>query len=138
MERLLLSATFTAKFKLAFVLTQENALALRVFILNPTERAQVLLKSGTKYCQNSPPFERSAWSYVTITGNFERFPYFNFEKHFLKSENFFQKTGVSFLVKSTRIENATFPYKTPLSEASVKRKWNGEYKMDLSYQSFNQ
>ena len=41
------SARFTAKFELVFFLTQENPF-FRVFILNPTERAQVLLKSDTR------------------------------------------------------------------------------------------
>ena len=41
-EWLLLSASFTAKFRLVFVLTLENAF-FRVFILMPTERACVLL-----------------------------------------------------------------------------------------------
>ena len=57
---------------------------------------------------------------MTISGNFERFQCFNFETNFLKKEKFFQKTGVPFLVESTKIENATFPYKTVLSEANVK------------------
>ena len=34
--------------------------------------------------------------YVTISGNFERFQYFNFETNFLENENLFQKTGVPF------------------------------------------
>ena len=34
--------------------------------------------------------------YVTITGNFELFQYFNFEAKFLKKENLFQKTVISF------------------------------------------
>ena len=55
-EWLLLSASFMAKFGLAFVLTLENA----------------------------------------ISGNFERFQYFNFETDFLENENLFQKTGVPF------------------------------------------
>ena len=49
---------------------------------------------------------------------------------FLKTKTFFKKLEYRFLVESTRIENATFPYKTALSEANVKT--NGEYKMDLS------
>ena len=44
----------------------------------------------------SPPFERSACFYVTISGNFKRFQYFNFETDFLENENLFQKTGVQF------------------------------------------
>ena len=45
---------------------------------------------------------------------------FNFETNFLKNTNLFQKTGVLFLIESTKIENAKFSYKTALSEATVK------------------
>ena len=38
----------------------------------------------------------------------------------MENENLFQKTGVPFLVESTKIENASFPYKTAVSEGSVK------------------
>ena len=31
---------------------------------------------------------------MVISGNFERFQYFNFEINFLENENFFQKTEV--------------------------------------------
>ena len=71
-EWLLLSVTFTAKFELVFVLTFENDF-LRVFILKPTERAQILQKNGTKDFQNSLPFERSACFFVTISESFKRF-----------------------------------------------------------------
>ena len=71
-------------------------LFLRDFILRPTERAYVLLKNGTRDFQNSPPFERSACFYVTISESFKRFQYFNFETNFLENENLFQKTGVLF------------------------------------------
>ena len=43
-----------------------------------------------------PPFKRSACFYVTISGNFQRFQYFDFETNFLKNEKLFQKTGVPF------------------------------------------
>ena len=43
--------------------------------------------------QNSSPFDRSAYFYVPISGNFERFQYFNFERDFLENENIFQKSG---------------------------------------------
>ena len=42
------------------------------------------------------PFERSVCFYVKISGNFERFYYFNFGADFLENQNLFQKTGVSF------------------------------------------
>ena len=67
-------------------------LFLRGFILKSTARTQVLLKNGTRDFQNSPPFERWACFYLTISGNFERFQYFNFEIDFPENENLFQKT----------------------------------------------
>ena len=39
--------------------------------------------------KNRNLFARSAYFYVTISGNFERFQYFNFEADFLKKKNFF-------------------------------------------------
>ena len=48
-----------------------KTLFLRGFILKPTERAEVLLKHGTRDFQNSPPFERSACFNVTVRGSFE-------------------------------------------------------------------
>ena len=57
---------------------------------------------------------------MTISGNFERFQCFNFKTNFLEKENLFQKTGVPILVQSTKIENASFSYKTVMSEANVK------------------
>ena len=80
-EWLLLSASLTAKFGLDFVLKQETA--LRGFISKSTERVKVLLKNGTRDFQNSLPSERSECFYVTISVNFERFQYFNFETDFL-------------------------------------------------------
>ena len=73
----LLSESFRAKFGLVFVLTLEKAFSQR-FHFKPIERAYVLLKNGTRYFQNSPPFERSACFYKKISGNFERFQCFNF------------------------------------------------------------
>ena len=92
----------------------------RGFILKPIERAQVLLKISTRDFLNSPPFERSVCFYVTISGHFERFQYFNFEPDFLKNENLFQKLECHFLVESTKIEKVPFPDKTAISEANVK------------------
>ena len=59
------------------------------------------------------------WKFWTISIDF---------KDFL--ENFFKKLEYCFLVESTKIENASFPYKTVTSEANVKTnrmvstKWN--------------
>ena len=57
---------------------------------------------------------------MTISGNFERFQYFNFETDFLENENLIPKLEYRFLVESTKIEKASFPYKTAISEANVK------------------
>ena len=58
---------------------------------------------------------------MTISEKCKRFQYFNFEKDFLENGNLFQKTGVPFLVESTKSENASFPYKTTISEAMLKQ-----------------
>ena len=95
-------------------------LFLRVFILNPTVGTQVLLKNGARNFENSPPFDRSACFYVTISESFKRFQYFNFETNFLENENLFQKTGAPSLVETTEIENTSFLFKTATSETNFK------------------
>ena len=86
-----------------------KTLFLRGFVLKPTERAQILLKSGTRNFQNSPPFERSACFYVTTSGNFERFQYFNFETDFLENNNLFQKNwSTAFQLKALRLKTYHF------------------------------
>ena len=87
-EWLLLSASFTAKFGLVFVLTLENAFSQR-FHFKANRKS--ISSFGTRDFQNSPPFERSAYFYVTTSGNFKRFQHFNFEIDFLENENLFQK-----------------------------------------------
>ena len=44
-----------------------------IFILQPTERAKILLKNNIEDFQNGPPFEKSARFYIIISRNFERF-----------------------------------------------------------------
>ena len=58
----------------------------------------------------------------TISENFERLQYFNFETNFLKNKNLFKRPGYHFLVESFKNENASFPYKSVISEAIVKAK----------------
>ena len=57
---------------------------------------------------------------MTISQNFERFQHFNFGTDFLENENLFQKLEYSFLVENTKIENASFRYKTATLEVNVK------------------
>ena len=93
---------------------------LRGFILKPTERAYVLPKSGTSDFQNSPPLERSPWVSVTISEKFKHFQYLTLKQILWKTKTFFKKLEYLFLVESTKIENTSFPYKTALTETSVK------------------
>ena len=53
---------------------------------------------------------------MTVTGDFQRFQYFNTETSFLTMKRFSQKV---FSVKNNKIENALFPYKTALSQANL-------------------
>ena len=108
--------TFTAKFGLVFVLTQENALSQRFHFI-AKERTWILLNNGTRDFQNGLPFERSVCVYVTTT---ECFHYFTFETNFLKNGNLFKKLEKRFLVQSTEIESAISPHKTAMPEANVK------------------
>ena len=55
-----------------------------------------------------------------MTGNFERFQCFNFATNFLENENVFQKTRVPFFGE-TKVENASFPYKTAMQEAILRQ-----------------
>ena len=42
------------------------------------------------------------------------------EQIFWKMKNFFKNLEYSFLIQSTKIKNASFPYKTAILEADVK------------------
>ena len=141
-EWLLLPVSFTAKFMLVFVLSLENTFSER-FHFNANRKSIGSSKTGTRDFQNSTPFERSAYFAVTVSKDFKRFQYFNFEADFVENENFFlKKHEYNFLVESTKIENASFPYKTAISEANGKTnsmgttKWNTE-QMDHKEQSFS-
>ena len=83
------SSKFYYKICLGFCLNTRKHFFFGGFILKAIERAQILLKNGTSDFQNSPPLERLACFYVTISGNFQRFQYFNFEADFLQNEDLF-------------------------------------------------
>ena len=58
---------------------------------------------------------------------------------FLENENIFQKNREPYIVENTKIENASFPQKTTISEANVKtnrmmtKKWT--HKKEQSFAS---
>ena len=57
---------------------------------------------------------------MTISRNFECFQYYNFETDFQETKTFLKKLEYLFFVESTKIENASLPYKTAISEANFK------------------
>ena len=60
------------------------------------------------------------WQSAEILKVFENFN-FNFEVDFLENTNLFNKLEYHFfLAESIKIENASFSYKTAMSEANVK------------------
>ena len=58
---------------------------------------------------------------MTVSGNFGRFLYFNFETNFQKTKTFDEKLEKCFLVESTNTEGTSLPYKTAVAEANVKK-----------------
>ena len=86
-----------------------------------------------------PSFERSEYFMWQSLNIFKVFNILTFEQSFWKTKTFLKKLECLFLVESTKIEITTFPYKTVLSEANVKRKRMGNtkctYHRELSYAS---
>ena len=78
-------ASFQQVLLQVFVVTLENACHFKA-----KKKSIGSSKNGTRNFQSSPLFERSA------SRNFERFLYYNIEKHFLENENLYQKTGEPF------------------------------------------
>ena len=89
--------------KKIIALTLFKKVVLKDFVLKPRERLWIFLKNGTGDFQNSPPFERSAYIYLTKTKSFECFHYFIFETNFLKNKNL----ECRLLVQSTKCNTLT-------------------------------
>ena len=76
------------------------------------------------------------WQSVKVSNIFNTL---TLKQIFWKTKTFFKKLEYRFLVESTKIENASFPYKTAISEANVKTnrmattKW--AYHRELSFAS---
>ena len=132
---LFLSASFRTKSGLVLVLTVKNAFS-QTLHFEANRKSTGSSKNGNRNFLNSPPFERLACFYEIISRNFERFQYFNFKTDFLENENLFKKLEYRFSVESTKIEIASFLYKTTVSEANtminsmVNTKWT--YHIELS------
>ena len=111
-----------------FLSQDKKMLCLRDFNLQPWERASIILKNGTRYFENSTPFERSACFWVTTTGILNVFTTLSLKLIFWKTKAFFKKLEYRFLVQNTKIESAIFPHKTALPEANVKTNRMGSTK----------
>ena len=85
-------------------------------------------KNGIRDSQNSPPFERSACFYAITTGNFNVFTTLSLILVFWKTKTFFKNLEYHFLVQTTKIECAIFPYMTAPSKANVKTNRMGSIK----------
>ena len=100
---------------MVFVLTQKKGYSQRFYLKANRES----LGSFTRVFQNCPLFQRSAYFYVTITGDFERFQLFISEAKFSeKQKSFFFKKKEQ--IENTTIENTTYPCKTAPPNANVK------------------
>ena len=82
---------------------------LRGFILKPTDRARVFLKIDNRDFQNSPLFENRHVFMGKLVEIFNAFKTLTLKQIFWKMKNFFEKLEHRFLVKNTKIENASFP-----------------------------
>ena len=76
--------------------------------------------------------------YVTISGHFERFQYFNFETDFLENENFLQKNwSAVFELKALRLKTHHFrtklPYQKPMLPVTTLFFWKLFFSLRTSY-----
>ena len=111
---------FYGKAWVGFCLSTGKRFFLGGLILKPTERAYVLLKSSTRDFQNSPLLKRPTCFHVTISGNFYIFSTLTLKLIFSKTKTLFKKLKYWCLIERIKIENASFPYKTAISEVNVK------------------
>ena len=93
---------------------------LRDLILKPIERAYILRKTVLwifKIVLRLRDWHIFIWQSVKILNVFDTLA---LKQISWKTKNFFEKLEYRFPVESTKIENASFPCKTAISEANVK------------------
>ena len=107
-------------FDLVLVLTQENTFSLEVSFSRQQKDHRFFLKT---VLGNFKIALRLRDRYIFMWQSLEIFNIFNtltLKQIFRKMKTVFKKLDYSYLVESTNIETATFPYKTAPSEANVK------------------
>ena len=121
---------FTAKFGLVFALTLENAFSQR-FHFQANRKS---IGSSKKRYQGFSKQPSVGEISMVLCQNFEHFQYFNFEADLQKKTNLFSKNCTEYrvLVERTKIEKASFSYKTAISEANV------NYKMITTKQAYSE
>ena len=107
-EWLVLSASFTIIFELVFVLTLENAFPER-FHFKTSRKSTGSSKNGIALRLRDPH------AFVTISWNFKRFQYFNFETNSLENEDLFQRTRVPLFSRKKVLRLETHLFHTKLS-----------------------
>ena len=113
------SKFYKAKFVLVFVLTLENAFPKR-FHFKVNRKSIRSSKKRHQGLSKYPPFERSVCFYVTISKNFKRFQWFNFETDSLENENLFS----IFQLKALRFKTHHFHTKLPYQNPTLRQiKW---------------
>ena len=115
----MVSAGFTAKFEFVFVLTLENTLSWRFhFKANRKSigSSKKMVLGIFKIALRLRDPHAFIWQSAKILNVFNTLTL----KHIFWKTKTFQKLEYRFLVESAKIENASFSYKTALSEANVK------------------
>ena len=116
-----ISASFTAKFELVFVSTQENVFSQRIHF-KANRKSIGFLKSSIRYFQNSSLLERLACLHVKITANFDRFQYFNFTTDLPYNDFFFSKNWSTIIyLKVLRLKKPHFHAKLPCQKPMLKQ-----------------
>ena len=111
---------FTAKFELAFVFALEIAFSQRLHF-KANRRGIGSSKKRYKGFSYSPPLERLPCFYITISENFKRFQYFNFEINFLKNKNLFSKNWSTVFKLKALISKTHHFYTKPPNQKPISR-----------------
>ena len=99
---------FCSKIWVGFCLHIGKHFFLRGFILKANRKSIGSSKKRYQEFKKQPSVWEISIFYMTISGNFERFQYFNFKTDFLENKNLFQKLEYRFLVESTKIKKHPF------------------------------
>ena len=130
---MLLSASFTAKFGLVFVLTLKSAFSRRFHFQDNRKSIGSSKKTVLEIFKIALRLRDRhvfMWRSVKILSIFSI--YFNFETNFLENENFFQKTGALLFSWTHEDWKGIISIWNCHIRSQYQDKQNGNYKMGLS------